>query len=531
MIKRLLICTIIMMVSFCVLYTHILSISVNGDYVEMAKNQVQYTVDIGTVYGNIYDCNFKPMVNSIDNNISVVNPTDEAIEEVSKYVINQEDFQSKLETGLPFAVQTTKNVFNSKDIYSFTIPQRYSSNQIACHLIGYISNGDGVSGLEKSYSKFLNEVRKDYTITFTKDGKGKVLQGIEPIVNSTEPVTEGIVTTIDSTIQTICEKAMSDIEKGACLVTEVSTGEIKAMVSVPTFDINNLEKSLNDTNLPFINRTLCEYSCGSIFKLVTSGVALECGISSEFQYDCTGSIEIKNQEFKCHKLDGHGIQDMQSAIKNSCNTYFIELAKNIPNEKILDICQHLGFGRETVFAKNVSSAEGYLPTKLDLNIPAEKGNFSFGQGLLTVTPIQIASLTCAIANDGEMPILYLIKGKTSNGTNLYDVNSPKYTPIFSVDTARKLQSFMKSAVQDNPLSNGRPFNTTASGKTSTAQTGKYNLDGTEICQAWITGYFPSKNPKYAVTVLVENGGYGNTSSAPIFKKIIENIVISMGIED
>lgn len=513
-----------MMVMFFSLYMHILSISVNDDYSKIANNQYTYTVDIGTVYGNIYDSNFKLMVNDTESYISVVNPTDEAIKEISPYVIDVKEFQSKLDSGMPFAIQTSKNTFTSKDIYPFTIPQRYDENQIARHLIGYISNGSGVSGLEKSYNSFLNDTKVDYKITFHKDGLGHVLQGINPEVSSTHKVTEGIVTTIDSDIQIICENAMQNVEKGACLVTDISTGEIKAMVSVPTFDINNLEISLNDKNLPFINRTLCEYSCGSIFKLVTSGVALECGISPNFEYDCTGLIKIKNQEFKCHKLDGHGIQDMRSAIKNSCNTYFIELSKSIPNEKFLEICERLGFGRETIFAKNISSSKGYLPTETDLKIPAEKGNFSFGQGLLTVTPIQINSLTCAIANDGEMPILYLVKGKTSNGVSLYDINSPRYTPVFSVDTARKLQSFMKSAVQDNPSSKGRTKNTSASGKTSTAQTGKYNVDGTEICQAWITGFFPSDNPQYAVTVLVENGGYGNVTSAPIFKEIIENIV-------
>lgn len=523
MIKRILICAVLMIVSFFILYTHILSIIVNGDYIDFAEKQSKYVVDIGTVYGNIYDCNYNLIVNDTQNYISVVNPTDEAIAEIEPFVVNNFDFQDKLKKGTPFAVQTTKNNFKSRDIYSFTIPQRYSKNQIAKHLIGYISNGEGVSGLEKSYNKFLNESKIDYSMTFIKDGMGNILKGINPVVSSNKTVTQGLVTTIDKNIQIICENAMKDIKKGACLVTDVSTGEIKSMVSMPTFDIDNLENSLNNNDLPFINRTLCEYSCGSIFKLITSGTALEYGISPNFKYDCTGSIDIKNQEFKCHKLDGHGIQDMQSAIRNSCNTYFIELSKHIPNENLLDICSRLGFGRETIFAKNISSKSGYIPTKQELQIPAEKGNFSFGQGLLTVTPIQIASLTCAIANDGEMPILYLVKGKTSNGNDIYDINYPKYTPIFSVDTAKKLQDFMKSAVQDNLTSNGRPNNTTASGKTSTAQTGRYNLDGTEIYQAWITGYFPCDNPKYAVTVLVENGGYGNTSASPIFKKIIEDI--------
>jgi penicillin-binding protein 2 len=442
-------------------------------------------------------------------------------------VVDYDEFQTKSKSGLPFAIEVTSESFTSQDVYTFNIPQRYTENQTAQHLIGYISEGVGVSGLEKSYSGYLDSLKQEYSITFTKDGLGQVLQGIEPTISTTDTVIGGIVTTLDSTIQSICEEAMSSVEMGACLVTEVSTGEIKAMVSVPSYDVYNLEDSLNAESSPFLNRTLCEYSCGSIFKLVTSGVALECGISSNYQYECTGSIDINGQEFNCHKLDGHGVQDMQSAIKNSCNTYFIDLAQNIPSDTWLDICGRLGFGHETILAKNVTSSEGHLPTLLNLEIPAEKGNFSFGQGLLTVTPIQINSLTCAIANDGDMPILYVVKGKTTDGKSLYDVNSPKYTPILSTNTARLLQRYMWSAVQGNPESNGRPSNTTASGKTSTAQTGQYHADGTEICQAWITGYFPSDKPKYAVTVLVEDGTSGNTTASPIFKQIVENIVTIM----
>ena len=210
-------------------------------------------------------------------------------------------------------------------------------------------------------------------------------------------------------------------------------------------------------------------------------------------------------------------------MKNSCNTYFIELSQYLPNDALLEVCDRLGFGRETIFAKNIVSQSGYLPTENQLNVPAEKANFSFGQGYLTVTPIQISSLTCAIANDGVMPILYLVKGKTTDGYTIYDTNEPKYTPVFSIDTAKKLQDFMNYSVQYNSVSKGRPYNNTAGGKTSTAQTGRYNQNGSEVCQAWITGYFPCLNPKYAVTVLVENGDYGNNSCAPIFKQIIELI--------
>lgn len=523
MIKRILICGITMMVLSCVLYTYVLSVSLNEKYASAGEEQFYYDVDISTVFGNIYDCNLNLLVNDTFKTIAVVNPTDEAIDEISSYVVDTSEFESKVSTGIPFAIEVSSDSFNSKDILTYTMPNRYSSNQLAEHLIGYTVDNSGVSGLELSYHEFLHQSETTYSVKLAKDGLGNVLEGVEPIVSSLEMVTSGVVTTLDKKIQSICEYSMRDVDMGACIVTDISSGEIKAMVSVPSFDINNLSVSLNDDSMPFINRTLCSYSCGSIFKLVTAGVALEYGIDESFSFECTGSVNVLSQKFNCHNLSGHGVQTMRTAMKNSCNTYFIELAQYLPNENLLEVCDRLGFGRQTVFAKNIVSQAGYVPTNAQLNVPAEKANFSFGQGYLTVTPVQISSLTCAIANDGVMPILYVVKGKTDDGSTLYDVNTSKYTTIFSKETAEKLQDFMNYTVQYNSSSNGRPSNNTAGGKTSTAQTGRYNSDGSEICQAWITGYFPCLEPKYAVTVLVENGDYGNDSCAPIFKEIIELI--------
>lgn len=523
MVKRILICGITMMVLACILYTHILSISINTEYYQASEEQFYYTVDISTIFGNIYDSNYNLLVNNDTQYIAVINPTDSAIEEVSNYIVDTDEFNKKISKGVPFAIEVTKDNFSSSDILTYTVPKRYSNNQLAKHLIGYTKDNQGVTGLELSYNDFLHESETTYSVKFAKDGLGNVLKGIEPRSTSLDMVTSGIVTTLDANIQSICEEVMKDVSMGACLVTDISTGEIKAMVSMPSFDINNLEESIYNKDMPFINRTLYEYSCGSIFKLVTAGVALESGIDESFSFDCTGEIDILTQKFKCHKLDGHGIQDMQTAMKNSCNTYFIEISKGLSNDKLVEICDKIGFGRELVFAKNVSSAKGYLPNEAQLSVPAEKANFSFGQGLLTVTPIQISSLTCAIANNGNMPILYVVKGKTDDGSTLYDTREPMYTKVFSEKTAQKLRQFMEATVQYNSLSNGRPYNTTAGGKTSTAQTGRYNANGSEICQAWITGYFPCDNPKYAVTILVENGDYGNISCAPLFKKIVELI--------
>ena len=130
MIKRILICGIAMMVLSCVLYTHLLSISLNEDYAVAGEEQFYYNIDISTSFGSIYDCKFNPLVNDTTKNIAVVNPTDEAISEVSKYVLDTSELEEKISMGTPFAIEVSTDSFNSKDISNYVVPNRYSSNQL-----------------------------------------------------------------------------------------------------------------------------------------------------------------------------------------------------------------------------------------------------------------------------------------------------------------------------------------------------------------------------------------------------------------
>ena len=122
-----------------------------------------------------------------------------------------------------------------------------------------------------------------------------------------------------------------------------------------------------------------------------------------------------------------------------------------------------------------------------------------------------------------MPVLRIIKGLTKDGETIENEKEPQYAYVLEEYIAESLKNMMTAAVYDNETANARPQKTTAGAKTSTAQTGRFNEDGLEICNAWVTGFFPSDNPEYAVTVLVEDGGYGNDSAAPIFRKIADEI--------
>ena len=182
-------------------------------------------------------------------------------------------------------MQQHENIYS----VSFEIPVRYSENQPAQHLIGYTSQGEGVSGLEYAYNRILRNSDYVNTVTYNCDGFGGILWGEGRHIEKCNEITSGVVTTIDYNIQHICERASEKIEKGAVLVADIKTGDILAMVSRPTYSLDDLETALNDENSPMINRCLYSYSIGSIFKLVTACEAIKSGYA-DFLYDCTGEI-------------------------------------------------------------------------------------------------------------------------------------------------------------------------------------------------------------------------------------------------
>ncbi len=171
----------------------------------------------------------------------------------------------------------------------------------------------------------------------------------------------------------------------------------------------------------------------------------------------------------------------------------------------------------------MTASGGNLQTLEDLELPAEKANMSFGQGKLLAAPLQVCAFTCAIANEGNYCVPRLVKGITEDKITVSGGESEKITRVMDRETAFRLQDLMIAAVDKNPDSNARPNNNHAAGKTSTTQTARFDEDGTEICHGWITGFFPLSSPKYAVTVLCEDGGYGNDCAAPVFKEIIERM--------
>lgn len=487
-------------------------------------------IDLETLRGTIYDCNMKPLTNGETIIYAAAKPSGYSLAQLKGKVL-PDVFESVLERmsfGKPVAVRINSPIKSSGDIKEIKVTQRYSSNSLACHIIGYLdSTGNGISGIEKSYNSLLSKDTSTVSVRFSSNAKGRVMLGEDIVVEGNSVPESGVVLTIDKRIQEITENALdsSGAECAAAVVIEIESGAIRACVSRPLFDPCNIADSLNDEDSPLINRAFLPFSVGSVFKPVVAASAIEIGISESFEYNCTGSVTHNGVTFNCHKKEGHGVLNMEGAVANSCNTYFIALAIETGAENIIETAKKFGFGSGISFAKGIDSSDGYLPDLHTLDSKAAIANVSFGQGALLATPVQICNVMATIARGGVYKEPYLVEGETDeNGVHTRIKLYGEKKQIISYNTSKLIQRFLEKVVTEGSGRYAQSEYVTSAGKTATAQTGKTE-NGEEVYHAWYAGYFPAENPRYAVVIFKENGGEGALSCAPVFKEIAENMAI------
>lgn len=493
---------------------------------QAANLYASMTVDIAELKGTVYDCNMQLLTNSGIKLYAAAKPSGYGLGQLKGRVLPEvfDSVTERMSKGKCVAVEIDSHITENDNIKEISVPDRYSDS-LACHIIGYLDgDGNGVSGIEKGYNSLLSKHISNVTVQFESNARGRALMGGEIRVEGNEIPKSGVVLTIDKDIQKIVEAALdaSDCVCGAAVVIDVASGGIRACVSRPLFDRESIVESLNDEKSPLINRALLPFSVGSVFKPVVAATALETGTDS-FEYCCTGSVVLNGVTFNCHKKEGHGLIGMQDAIADSCNTYFIALANKIGSGEIVEIAEAFGFDKEIILAEGVKSDSGVLPTVSELDSKAAVANFSFGQGNLTATPIQLCSVFATIARGGIYIKPYLSEGELdSEGNFVRKKDYGERIQIISPRTATVICEYLKTVVTQGSGRRVQNNYVTAAGKTATAQTGKMK-DGEEIYNAWFAGWFPADKPKYAVAILIEDGGEGAVSCAPVFKEIAVNV--------
>jgi penicillin-binding protein 2 len=519
---------------FTGLYLRIGAIMSNPNYVQAAKKQSSYTLSLPVSRGTIYDCNMSSMVNEGTDYIASVLPTEENYTVIAKHNTDysKTEIQELYSQGKPFLCHMDTYEIQEEGIFIFPISKRYSDTPLAAHVIGYLDHeGNGTSGIEKAYDSLLTKNSAPTTLTYVLDGTGDTRSEEEPVIQYGNSPENGIVLTIDKTIQSICEKAgASKIEKGAIVVMECKTGKLRAVCSFPNFDPNNLEQSLEqEENAPLINRAFTPACVGSSFKVAVAAAALDAGYDPAASYSCTGVYQLGQQNFHCHLRTGHGTMDLKNALMVSCNPFFINLGLNLNNpDLLLKTANDLSFGKQYELAPGLYTQAGTLPTLEQLEDPGQTANFCFGQGVLTATPVQLAQMMSSVVNGGLTPTPILVEGTTQDGkTILTQNNHPATLRAMSQQTADLLKQDLIACVMEREGQNAKPSLVTAGGKTATAQTGVY-VDGVEQTNGGFVGFFPAEDPVYAVAILTENAVSGNDDASPVFQEIADNITLAMG---
>lgn len=529
--KRLIFLFSVFALMLCSVAIRILQINLGPFSASVSTQSNKRTINIAESRGAIYDRNGELLVNTKKRIYAAVIPSANVMSQIDNLLtsVDKSLIKQNLQKGLPAVYPVGGISGNTPEIKYITTYERYEEEQPAVHLIGYISPDEkkGVSGIEKSFDELLSKNSGKISVSFGVDGTGKALIGEGISINDenyNSPA--GIMLTLDKRLQKIAETALDtyDIEMGAVVVLKADTSEILALASRPIFDPNNPSASLKAENAPFLNRALMAYSVGSVFKPVVASAAIESGINEDLQSECKGYVQIGNNRFRCYNRSGHGVLDMAGAIAESCNTYFIELAAQVGYEKVYSMATAFGFGREIKLSDGLVSAAGSIPEESELISPAALANFSFGQGKLLATPLQIAAMYAAIANGGYYREPYVLMSMLDEKGNEYAYYMPPSADrIMKESTAKRVSALLKETVDNGNGATAKPDNATAAGKTATAQTGQYE-NGKELVVTWFAGYFPAEEPEYVIVVMKEKGSTSTKDCPPVFKYIADMII-------
>ena len=345
-------------------------------------------------------------------------------------------------------------------------------------------------------------------------------------------------------------------ESGAAVVMDINTGEIVSLVSAPMFDPNlftgrlsyrDWERLTEHPRRPLLNRaTSGLYAPGSTFKMVVGLAALEAGVISEdTKFFCKGDRELGDSVFHCWLKGGHGAMNIASALEQSCDVFFYEIALKTGIQKIRDMALRLGLGMATGVnlpdEKDgiIPSHEWKLATKGIVWTPGETVVAGIGQGYVLTTPMQLAVMAARIANGKAAVVPSLLANADATGVNFAPLNiSQSALAVIRRGMVRVLHGAAGTA---NKYKLSSKYGGMA-GKTGTVQVKRISLAQREkgivknIDRPWaerdhalFVAYAPIKNPRYSISVVVEHGGSGSSTAAPVARDIMAKAIAERGL--
>ena len=468
-----------------------------------------------------------------------------------------------------------------------SVARTYNDNSSA-HILGYVSQVSAKDLKEKKYLKDMAvpgiavgktglEKRLDKEIIgevgfqrYEVNAFGKRIKQIQVDQGQSG---KNFKTTLDLEIQQYVSELLKDKAASVC-VMDIYNGDIISMVSSPTYDpnafVHGVDKAywntlIKDEKKPLINKAISGlYPPGSTIKTLVALSALENKIISPSNtFQCTGKIELFGEKFHCWKKKGHGIMNMKTAIKRSCDVYFYEVARKLGVDRLSETAKKFGLGRRVFnsfseersgVVPNTSWKKKYVGQNWYLGETLHSG---IGQGYYQSTPIQLCLMTAQIANGGFEIKPRIIFDEKKNNLKEYlkfkndNPNQPLPEELlvsnFDLKPLFKNQENIKIVQEAMYSSSNEPGGTsyrsrlenkdyTFAGKTGSSQIKRFteeqreaevkqeSLDYKDRDHALFVAFAPYNDPKYSISVVVEHGGSGSKAAAPIAKKVIKKVI-------
>ena len=433
----------------------------------------------------------------------------------------------------------------------------YPLKEFFSHILGYINKPDekelslpfiskmpnldiGKEGIEKFFNPSL--VGKAGQRQIEVNSYGRIIREISR-KNSMQG--QDVKLTIDSRIQIYSQNLLKAHKAGSIVVISIKTGQVLCMTSTPNYDANKIIQkpnikywdSLLENNLsPLTFRAIQGlYAPGSTFKMVVAIAALKHRIINENSKTfCEGKIEYGERLYHCWKTKGHGSMNVVDGIKESCDVFFYELAKKLGIDKISEVALDFGLGQTYDFSLN-NQKLGIVPSKKWKKEKIGENWYGgetlitgIGQGFVLANPLQLAIMISIIASDGKQIQPSIVFKDNYN----FKINNKYKKEIKVIKNAlfKVVNEYKGTAFKS------RLENLDFSGKTGTSQVTKISLLERESDDfrkkeiewknrdhALFVGYMPSTNPEYAISVIIEHGGSGASTAAPIAKQVFNFI--------
>lgn len=430
--------------------------------------------------------------------------------------------------------------------------RRYPNSTLACDVIGFTgTDNNGSYGLEEYYNEELNG---------TNGRQYGYLNTDSTLERTTVAAVDGnsIVSTIDANAQAIVEKYLLQFNKeheneareglgstnSGCIVMDPNTGDILAMASYPTFDLNNpkdlsayyTEEQINqmleeETYYDALNklwRNFCisdTFEPGSTAKALTVATGIETGkITGNETYECNGALEVGGHRIKCNLKTGHGVLTVSGAVEQSCNVALMKMGATIGASTFLQFENIFNIGLKTNIDLAGEARTASLVYTEDTMHEAELATASFGQGF-NVTMIEMASAFSSIINGGYYYEPHMVKKITnSSGDVIKNIQPRVLKQTISNSTSEQMRSYLYATCAQGTGAAARPAGYAIGGKTGTAE--KAGRDHKNYVVSFI-GYAPANDPQVVVYVVIDEPNVADQAHAYYASGVVKNILTEL----